>query len=193
MTNIYILKCEDNKFYVGKTNDIEKRLEEHFNDEKYASAWTSYYSPIKLKRFIENQDDYDEDKWVIRMMANKGIENVRGGSFSRVILPDEDKMILQRMIDGARDQCLICGDNNHFALQCPDKDTLPKKIEKKRKLKNNVGYNIGKSITKFGSAILEGMNDNKEDFDKNKCNRCGREGHKKKDCYAKSDINGKRL
>jgi predicted GIY-YIG superfamily endonuclease len=36
-TNIYILKLQGGKYYVGKTNNIERRKQEHINGT--ASTW----------------------------------------------------------------------------------------------------------------------------------------------------------
>jgi len=47
MVFIYILKLEDNKYYIGKTDNPEFRLDAHFN---YAgSSWTKKYKPFKLE------------------------------------------------------------------------------------------------------------------------------------------------
>ncbi|MGE0206392.1 MAG: GIY-YIG nuclease family protein [Candidatus Babeliales bacterium] len=54
---VYILKCSDNSYYTGHTDNIEKRLAEH-NDKKYAS-YTSTRLPIELvflEKFEERVD-----------------------------------------------------------------------------------------------------------------------------------------
>ncbi len=61
MLYIYILELEQNKFYVGKTNNPNFRLQDHFNSN--GSVWTKKYKPIKLLELIPNSDDYDEDKY----------------------------------------------------------------------------------------------------------------------------------
>ena len=38
MTNIYILKLKNNKYYIGKTNNPQFRLTQHFDSN--GSAWT---------------------------------------------------------------------------------------------------------------------------------------------------------
>lgn len=79
MVYIYILKLQKNKYYVGKTNYPNFRINEHFNSE--ASEWTKLYKPIEVFRLIPNCDDYDEDKYTKIYMDKYGIDNVRGGSF----------------------------------------------------------------------------------------------------------------
>ena len=44
---IYVLLLEENKYYIGKSNNIDNRLESHFNGN--GSAWTKKYKPIKEK------------------------------------------------------------------------------------------------------------------------------------------------
>ena len=41
MNTVYILKLEDNKYYVGKTKNINKRILDHFTD--CGSEWTRKY------------------------------------------------------------------------------------------------------------------------------------------------------
>ena len=38
MTFIYLLQLETNKYYIGKSTDVEKRVLEHFNNS--SAAWT---------------------------------------------------------------------------------------------------------------------------------------------------------
>ena len=61
---------------------------------------------------------YDEDNTVKSMMATYGIENVRGGSYSRVILSESEIEILRREINHAKGACLKCGKTGHYAEQC---------------------------------------------------------------------------
>ena len=116
MVNIYILKCQKNKFYIGKTNDAFWRLNDHFN--RNGSAWTKKYKPIKVEKLIKHCDDYDEDKYTIKYMGKYGLNNVRGGSFCEMELSNENKNTIKRMINGSTDKCYMCGENGHFANDC---------------------------------------------------------------------------
>ena len=89
MVFVYVLKLEYEKYYIGKTNNPQFRLEDHFIDY---SSWTKIYKPIKLIELIPNCDDYDEDKYT-RIYINKyGTNNVRGGSYNSIILNQTKKM-----------------------------------------------------------------------------------------------------
>ncbi|MTI41272.1 GIY-YIG nuclease family protein [Fulvivirga lutimaris] len=43
---VYILKCSDNSYYVGVTNDIDRRLKEH--QEGLIKGYTSSRRPLEL-------------------------------------------------------------------------------------------------------------------------------------------------
>ena len=117
---IYILQLQNNKYYVGKTNNPNFRLDQHFDG--YGAAWTKKYKPIKVIELIDNCDDLDEDKYTFKYMKKYGIDNVRGGSFCQVILDSITIKIIKRMIDGASDKCFRCGKIGHFVNNCPNKN-----------------------------------------------------------------------
>ena len=50
MVFIYILQLELNKYYIGKTNNPDIRLDSHFNSN--GSEWTRIYKPIKVYELI---------------------------------------------------------------------------------------------------------------------------------------------
>ena len=118
MCVIYILKLEQGKYYVGKTNDIDNRLDKHYNNT--GSYWTTKYKPIDPPYAVYyNCDDFDEDKYTIQMMAKYGIDDVRGGSFTKIQLAVEEISLLTKMINNACNNCFNCHTNNHFANVCP--------------------------------------------------------------------------
>ena len=44
---VYILQCVDKTFYIGCTNDLERRLEQH-NHSKSGAHYTKIRRPVKL-------------------------------------------------------------------------------------------------------------------------------------------------
>lgn len=114
--NIYILLLEQQKYYVGRTTSLHTRVLEHFNHS--GSQWTKLYRPVSVYEFHENCDLYDEDKFTIKTMARFGINNVRGGSFARVVLSDTDLTTINKIILNVSDHCFNCG-LYHFIKDCP--------------------------------------------------------------------------
>jgi len=146
MVFIYILLLELNKYYIGKTNDPDIRLDSHFNSN--GSEWTKIYKPIKVYELISNCDSYDEDKYTLKYMEKEGIDNVRGGSFSQIKLSDEQIKLINQMLKGASDKCFNCGKSGHFI-----KDCIESKIQDYLKDINN--ENISKEIFKINSIYEE--------------------------------------
>ena len=57
MVFIYALQLEQGKYYIGKTNNPQFRLESHFNSN--GSEWTKIYKPLRVLDIKPNCDDYD--------------------------------------------------------------------------------------------------------------------------------------
>ena len=146
MIYIYILLLQSNKYYVGKTTNPEFRIESHFNSN--GSVWTQKYNPIEVIEIIENCDSFDEDKYVLKYMNSKGIDNVRGGSFSQIELSDEQIELINKMLRGANDECFNCGESGHFSKEC-----IESKIQEYLKDLNN--ENIQNETIKINSIYEE--------------------------------------
>ena len=129
MTIIYVLACQQDKYYVGKTLNEERRILEHFSS--CGSAWTHMYPPISVVAIYRNCDDLDEDKYTKMYMRTYGIDNVRGGSYSQVNLDQAAKQFLMREICGADDRCFRCGKHGHFIASCTEiiEDTVMQDAE----------------------------------------------------------------
>lgn len=116
-TNIYILKLKNNKYYVGRTSkDINERFAEHLLGS--GSQWTSLNYPINVLEIIPNCDAFDEDKYVKINMAKYGIDNVRGGSYTKINLTQQEINVLKQEIFGSSNKCFKCGSSDHYAKNC---------------------------------------------------------------------------
>ncbi len=86
-TNIYILKLKGGNYYVGKTDNVEKRFIDHMSGN--GSVWTKKYKPICIDKIIKNCSKYDKDRYVKEYMEKYGIDKVRGGSYTTIDLTAE--------------------------------------------------------------------------------------------------------
>ncbi len=189
MVFIYVLQLEKDKYYIGKTNNPQFRLESHFNSN--GSEWTKIYKPLRVLELRPNCDDYDEDKITRQYMDKYGINNVRGGSFVSIKLHKSEIDILKQMSNGTNNKCFICEKEGHFAKDCDDSD-------EKKSDKNNEKCNCPTSYFSPHRKIKCFLNnvilcDENEKNDTNCCFRCGREGHYVSSCYASKDIHGHSL
>lgn len=160
MYSIYVLKLNNDKYYVGKSNNVEERINQHFNH--CGSEWTKLYPPLSLLFTRPQSSLFDEDNVVKEMMVKYGIDNVRGGSYSTIKLNKEECNVLQKELRSLSDCCLRCGKPGHFINDCKEKKDI-----------NNVIINT--KIKRKRSGV---------------CSRCGRNNHKRKDCYATTKLNG---
>lgn len=77
--NVYALKLENNKYYIGKTNkDVVDRYNEHLAGN--GSEWTRLYKPIGIVKSQQSSSIFDEDNITKEYMMKYGIDNVRGSA-----------------------------------------------------------------------------------------------------------------
>ena len=100
-TNIYILRLEGGKYYVGKSDNPTKRYQEHLNGS--GSAWTKKYPPVSVLEIRANADPFDEDKLTKECMKKYGIDKVRGGSYSNIKLDETQIEFLNKELRTADD------------------------------------------------------------------------------------------
>uniref|UniRef100_A0A6C0LH66 GIY-YIG domain-containing protein n=1 Tax=viral metagenome TaxID=1070528 RepID=A0A6C0LH66_9ZZZZ len=116
MEQIYILKLRGGKYYIGKTRNIEKRWDEHITGR--GSGWTKKHKPISLITTIKSTSHFDEDKYVKEYMAKYGIENVRGGTYSKIDLDATSIALLEKEIRHSKNLCTRCGRDSHYIKDC---------------------------------------------------------------------------
>ena len=73
---------------------------------------------ILEKQIIYNCDDFDEDKYTLKYMDKYGINNVRGGSYCKIILNTNIVREIQHKIKSATNKCYNCGEEGHYAKEC---------------------------------------------------------------------------
>jgi predicted GIY-YIG superfamily endonuclease len=113
---IYVLELQSSKYYIGKTNNVNKRFLEHMNDN--TCAFTTKYKPIKIIDTITTNEPLDEDKITKKYMMKYGIEHVRGGSYTKLELDDWMIKSLNHEFISANDICYNCNQSGHFAKDC---------------------------------------------------------------------------
>lgn len=116
MSMLYVLELRGGKYYVGKTDDVQQRVCEHFAGS--GCAWTRLHHPLRLVRTLTNTGPLGEDTLVKETMLRYGIDSVRGGSYSNEELTEAQYSVLERELRGARNACFRCGKVGHMATSC---------------------------------------------------------------------------
>ena len=65
---VYVLRCKDDSLYTGVTTDIERRINEHNNDNKLGASYTKSRRPVKL---VYSEPCDDRSKALKREMGIK--------------------------------------------------------------------------------------------------------------------------
>lgn len=118
---VYVLLCQQDKYYVGISKDPEERLRQHSDLEDLAkgAAWTKVYPPVRMFHIEKASSRFDEDKVTKMCMATYGIDNVRGGAYCRLDLSKYERMLILHEIKNANRVCYNCDAKTHLAKDCP--------------------------------------------------------------------------
>ena len=76
---VYVLKCEQDKIYVGMTMNLNLRIAQHWAGQ--GAQWTKRYKPLELIQVVAFGSKNLENKMTLLYMKEWGAENVRGGSY----------------------------------------------------------------------------------------------------------------
>jgi hypothetical protein len=93
-TNIYILKLEEDKYYIGKSNDVLGEYNEHLAGRR--CKWTQLYSPKFLIKTIINVSPEEIYKIFNDYIVNYGIHKVRSDILQEVELNPLSIEIMRR-------------------------------------------------------------------------------------------------
>lgn len=92
MTSCYILRLNNGKYYVGKTDSIEERMIEHYSGG--GAKWTQLHYPVEILEIEPFNHRWQESYTTLIMMKKYGVENVRGGPWCQINLQFQPKLHL---------------------------------------------------------------------------------------------------
>ena len=121
---MYVIECyEDGFFYVGKSEDITRRIAEHRQGEGMCAKWVKMHGGVKRVHASMDPENSDLNAWEQAETTNRmllhGFDKVRGWEFTTTRpLTARNLETIKTLIFGKHDACRKCGHEGHFALQC---------------------------------------------------------------------------
>ena len=182
MVYIYSLKLKASKYYIGKTDNPNFRLENHF--DKGGSSWTMKYKPVSIHEVIPDQQNHDEQRITQAYMTKYGIDNVRGGPWCKITLTQFEKEFIKQIINAETDKCYECGSTDHFAKDCSKKKTVT------RQTCQRCGRFGHSEETCFAKTKSNGKKIHDESLDEISwgCDFCGKQFDTKKGCIFHENV-----
>lgn len=124
---VYVIELQTGKYYVGKSNNIEQRINNHKLKDKCATFVKNNGGFKKqLQPLTPQNSDYsawERDETLVRMIKH-GFNNVRGWEYTDSNdLISHDYYAIKKTILGNTDRCRECGNLGHFANYCDGQKT----------------------------------------------------------------------
>lgn len=113
---LYVLKLENGCYYVGKSSNVNSRLNSHYSGN--GSYWTKIHPPIEGNPLeLIEYTPYSELAKTLEYMDRYGIDSVRGSIYCRKNLSDEQRREIESHLRAEKNLCYQCG-GRHFVSDC---------------------------------------------------------------------------
>ncbi len=98
----YMLKCKDDTYYTGYTNDLEKRFKAH--NEGKGAKYTKGRGPVELVYYEEYEDKHTamRREWEIKQLSRSEKESMQAEWKKYRIAEGRKEWFKQKMKDGIK-------------------------------------------------------------------------------------------
>jgi len=118
MPTVYILKCKNNCYYIGKTHgSYFQDIDNHFQGK--GCEWTQEHKPIRVEILRHFCDETDDDFFTRLYITRYGLDKVRGGSYSELRLSQQQIFELSHYPIDTHITCCKCFMKGHKGHLCP--------------------------------------------------------------------------
>jgi predicted GIY-YIG superfamily endonuclease len=96
---IYVLQLIEDRYYIGRSQNVLHRIEQHFNGD--GSVYTKKFKPLKVVEIVEETTNDDERNKTIEYIKKYTWEKVRGYAWCKIDYRNPvkiDNMVLERKV-----------------------------------------------------------------------------------------------
>ena len=104
----YVLQLADGKFYVGMTYNLNQRYAEHIQGR--GAKWTRLHRPVRILSVEVGDLEYEV---TLRLMREKGWQNVRGSKYCKIDMTAPPPELLDESIQNGSYSPQKCGGPRH--------------------------------------------------------------------------------
>jgi len=108
---VYAIRCNDDSIYIGHTDNLARRWEEHLAGQ--AADWTKQHKPMQIVHYEEcssRQEAADREKWLKTGYGRKWIKREIEAGRARQVGYETGAQLLQRILETRRSQWLARAD-----------------------------------------------------------------------------------
>ena len=217
---VYVLALKHGGLYVGRSNDIDARIQQHIDGAGSAWCWhqggvVGEVAPVHTGSSADLAS-WEMNETVAQMLLN-GFENVRGWEFTNcAALSSKECDTIKTIVMGQGNMCRRCGAEGHFATHCQkpillwlqDLEKLQAKSPAPPVPAQNViaqaamAYRSGEAQAGAGMPSMRVCSQQSAEMCSNEerrvkqrvvCARCGRDSHIASSCFAHRHFTGAEL
>jgi hypothetical protein len=112
---VYVLKLNNDKYYVGKSNNISERIRKHSCE--WVKKWGIIGIVKPLTKRLHDFESWERNETLERILTH-GLKNVRGWRYCTMNIEPSDQLNIFHEICEKKDLCRKCGSANHMISKC---------------------------------------------------------------------------
>ena len=118
---VYVVELAGRRFYVGQSNNISRRMQQHEGKREGGSAWCAEHKFVgRVAPLTPAQPDLEswERAETLAQMHRHGIDAVRGWMYVSVELTQAQREHVFQQVCEKFNLCRSCGGTGHFVSAC---------------------------------------------------------------------------